>query len=447
MPFVLAESAEGSGRTTPADLAVEDAKWWDREREQLFRDSVVTRSWVYGPFDISETTAAQLAGEVVKGLGEWLGLHARPHRLLDSKAFVDRERPYRELKDRVLQGLTSVVSGPSGTGKSTLTEALNTDQDVAREYALPAIKVALDLTVPSQKILSLFRQKVESGLADAREKSPSGARFLLVVSLSAVLATVILRENEAGIRKFIREYFGPDAPVVQDCTPVFEVPERSAASRICRYLDADKGMHITVPNMDQDAAVELLLVMDGLRYGCSGCASLAPAATAAAGRWPPLLALCASALAEKEHPDEQHKYLQHAGQVFNELLTDEEQRYETFKWQKGLLAEKHKQAHDVLEMAGVLLPSPFVFSQDLIQAISGLSKQAARRALETLADREFLKRVVRPERASRNAGPEYTVHPFFWLLLQQQLKEQRPATGPPGAGRSSSATRRSPGST
>ena len=420
----------GLGQSPSANPGPGDREWWDRERERQFRSSVggaLSRIVVVGQPRVSLRDPAQLAGEVVKVLREWLTHHARPHRLRGAKAFVDREEPYRALKGRVLQGFTSVVSGPSGTGKSTLTEALSADQDVAREYALPAIEVAVDLTVPSPA--QTFRQDVEGKLA-AREKSSPGARFLLVVTLSAVLDTGTRQENEANqeneadVAQFISRSFARNDQVDQRCTLIFEVPDRPAARLICRYLDpGEKDMHIAVPDLPEGAAIDLLLVMDGLHYECMDCDRLGPSVVAAAGCWPPLLTLCASSFAELGHRDDQHEYLRHAGQAFNGLLTARQQMYKTFRWQKSLLKDKHEEAHDVLEAVGVLLPRPFAFSQDLIRAVSGLPEQATGRALKTLTDRQFLERAERPERAASDTEPEFTIHPFFWVFLRRQSEE------------------------
>jgi hypothetical protein len=423
--FVLNENARG----IPANPSQEDRRRWEKERVQLLSAAVGKRDELVGLPKVSLRTPAQLADQVVRVLHEWLDLDARPHSLRGTGqpdvVFVDREDPYRKLKSRVLGELDSVVSGPSGTGKSTITRALCADHDVARKYATPAIEVSVDLSVTSQ--VEDFRERVDNKLADSEKSSP-GRRPLLLVTMSSVLAQGTQRDNSRRVMSFIRSSFAPSNPLPRPCTIVFEVPESHAAGLIYRHFGLGAEADIAVPDLSPEAAIDLLLVHKGLHYQCEECEQQAPAVAAAAGYWPPLLAVCARSFYEQKNLQPQHDYLEHAFEAF-EHLTSEERMYQTFGEQVGYLP---KQARDLLKATGVLLPKPFTFSPDLIKEISGMSKEATGQGLRTLFDREFIERANYAGQADSNPEPRYTVHPFFWSFLEQQEKElnaQRGAAG------------------
>lgn len=77
--------------------------------------------------------------------------------------------------------------------------------------------------------------------------------------------------------------------------------------------------------------------------------------------------------------------------------------YRTFGRQMSLLPAD---ARRLLSAAGVLLPRPFTFSQDLITAASGLTAPAARQALEMLAARGYLGRTERAGDGGRKPTPQ-----------------------------------------
>jgi hypothetical protein len=426
--FSLDQSGQGPGQEQPASPIPGDREWWNQERQRVFRVRVDASGKIAGRPGVRLPEPSQLAGEVIKVLRGWLEYDARPHCLRGTdepeQVFIDRVEPYRQLKGRVRQGLISVVSGPSGTGKSTLTKALNGDHDIARIYARPAIRLSVDISVPSPDGYQSFRQEIDKELADRERLSP-GKRQLLVVSMSSVLGRGTLEDAVPNIEKFIGSFSG-DHPLPQHCTTVFEVPEKAAAGRICHYLGLDlvaPQAHIAVPDLPREAALDLLIALNGLHYPCAECERLGPSVAAAAGCWPPLLAVCARTFDEQGSDEEKHEYLRHAERAFRELRPWQDPMYETFLGQLELLPED---ARHLLQAAGVLLPQPFAFPPDLIRKACGLSKQATRQALQTLVDRRYIKQAE----PAAGAKPEYTLHPFFWVYLQRQ-REAVPGTDGP----------------
>jgi|HubBroStandDraft_1064217.scaffolds.fasta_scaffold04625_4 hypothetical protein len=437
--FMLDDGAEELGPGASAqETGPGDREWWDQERERQFYLGVGAHSKIVSQPEVTLSNPSQLAEEVARKLGEWLEYHARPHRLRGTsdpdRPFVDREEPYRQLKrrvlaervlrDGVLPGLISVVSGPSGTGKSTLTEALRADHDVARVYPAPMIELSVDLAFRSPA--ELFRAQLDQELA---ERSSPGARCLLVVTMSSVPdQKMSADEARSRIQKFLGNSFPNKDLLHQRCTTIFEVPQVRAVESICRYFGLTAAQaHIAVPDLSPQAALDLLFVQGGMHYDCAECMNLGRAVARAAGNWPPLLTLCARSFSLKQEHD-QHEYLRHSGQAFNELLPDDEQMYQTFKGQMNLLT---KEAQLLLSAAGVLLPGPFSFSESLIQAASGLEKKAVKRALDALVDHGYVKRA---ERARSDGGTEreFTIHPFFWVFLRRQHEVALSAGGPAG---------------
>jgi hypothetical protein len=441
--FRLDDGAEGLGpRPSGRETGPGDLEWWDRKREREFCDGVGAHSEMVGQPAVPLSNPSQLAGEVVKKLGEWLKYDARPHRLRRTadpdRPFVDREEPYRRLKGRILAervlkdsvvaGLTSVVSGPSGTGKSTLTEALRADHDVARVYPAPLIELSVDLSVPSPA--ELFRRQLDQELAQAERSSP-GARCLLVVTMSSVLDQRMPADlARRRVREFLVSSFPSEETLPQRCTIIFEVPEVPAVESICRYLGltADQA-HIAVPDLSLQAALDLLFVQGGMHDDCAECLNLGPAVARAAGYWPPLLTVCARSFSMPRNRHDQHDYLRHAGQAFNELWPDDERMYQTFRRQTGLLTEE---AQRLLQAAGVLLPGPFSFSEDLIQTTSGLKRRATKRALDTLVDHGYVKRAEHTGADDGGSGREFTIHLFFWVFLRRQHEAALSAGGAAG---------------
>jgi hypothetical protein len=433
--FMLDKGAEGLGRRGPAGPGPGDREWWDRERERQFRDGMGTRSTIVGQPAVSLRDPAGLAGETAKVLREWLNLHARPHALRATRpdlAFVDRDEPYRLLKERVLQGMTSVISGFYGAGKKTLTEALYADHDVARLYATPGIELSVDLSVPTS--VAQFLKDAEKALVDIGGQPP-GSRQLLVVTMSSVLDQGTQPGNGhpggapgAGqnggepdgswpVEEFIRERLKGDGPLATRPTVIFRVPEVRAAGQIRRYLELGPQSHIQVPALAPRSALDLLTVRGRLHDQCPVCARYGPGAAAAAGGWPTLLVSCALSFDEQATRDEQHEYLQRAGQAFSQQLSRRDQMYRTFQRQVSLLPET---AQDVLDAAGVLLPRPFTLPEDLIQATCGLPAEQTPAALDALAARGYMERAANDE----DGGRVFTTHPFFWIFLRQRHEQQ-----------------------
>jgi hypothetical protein len=407
----------------------ESQHYWDRKREQDFRDGVRKHSTA---FDVG--TALQepgkLAEEVVKLLADWLKRHARPHRLRATHPdviFVNRNDPYRELKRRVMDGRTSVVSGFYGTGKSTLAEALAADHDVVRLYTMPATELSVDLSVPASA--EGFRQQAEREL-EAIRASPQGTRHLLVVTMSSVLDPDTLHDSPGQVEDLIRSSFAGTDPLAPRRTLIFKVPEERVGSQLRRYLDLPADGHIKVPDFTLTSALQLLLVMGGLHEDCEQCERYGPDAARAAGCWPPLLADCARSFDELESPDEQHRYLRHAAQAFNGQLSGRDQMHQTFERQRHRLPEE---AQLLLSAAGVLLPKPFAFSAELIEATSGLSTAATTEALKTLTARGYIEPAgpAAGTPAGESVGEGFTLHPFYWDDLHRYGDEGQP--GPGGA--------------
>jgi Domain of unknown function (DUF4062) len=430
--FLVDESGRGPRQERSASPSPGDREWWNQERQRLFRLAVYASGTIVGRPDVLLREASQLADEVIRVLRGWLEFNARPHCLRGTnqsdRVFIDREEPYRKLKRRVLQGQDSVVSGPSGTGKSTLTKALSSDYDVARSFALPAIELSVDLSVPHSEGNQSFRQRVDKELADRGKPAP-GMGYLVVVTMSSVLGGGTREDGARNVADFIGSFSG-DEPLPQHCTTLFEVAERSAGGWICQYLDLVAAQaHIVLPDLPLEAAIDLLVALKGLHYQCAECERLGPSVAAAAGCWPPLLAVCARTFDEQGHWDDQHGYLRNADRAFGELRPGQEPMYYTFLAQMKLLPDD---ARDLLQAAGVLLPQPFAFSPDLIQEVSGLSEQATKQALRTLVDRRYIERAGRPEHADDEMKPEYTLHTFFWVFLKQQHEAALSAGGPAG---------------
>jgi hypothetical protein len=405
-------------------------RYWDRKREQDFRNGVRKHST---PFDVEASLQEpeKLAEEVVKLLADWLKRHARPHRLpatddrRDVIFFVNRNDPYRELKRRVLDGRTSVVSGFYGTGKSTLAEALAADHDVVREYAMPATQLSVDLSVPTSP--EGFRQQAESAL-EAIRTSPPETRHLLVVTMSSVLDPDTLHDSPGQVEDLIRSSFPSTDPLAQRRTLIFKVPEERVGSQLRHYLGLSADGHIKVPDFTLPSALQLLLVMGGLHEDCEQCERYGPDAARAAGCWPPLLADCARSFDELESPDEQHRYLRHAAQAFNGQLSGRDQMHQTFERQRRRLPE---QPQLLLSAAGVLLPKPFAFSAELIEAASGLSTAATTEALKTLTARGYIEPAGPAAGAAGEeaVGEGFTLHPFYWDDLHRYGDEGQPGPG------------------
>jgi len=401
--------------------------YWDRKREQDFRDGVRKHSTAFD-VDAPLQEPGKLAEEVVKLLADWLKRHARPHRLRATRPdviFVNRNDPYRELKRRVLDGRTSVVSGFYGTGKSTLAEALAADHDVARVYAMPATQLSVDLSVPASA--EGFRQQAERELEVIRT-SPSGTRHLLVVTMSSVLDPGTLHDGPGQVEDIIRSSFASTDPLALRRTLIFKVPEERVGGQLRRYLDLSPDGHIKVPDFTLTSALQLLLVNGGLHEDCEHCERYGPDAARAAGCWPPLLADCARSFDELESPDEQHRYLRHAAQAFNGQLSGRDQMHQTFERQRRRLPEE---AQLLLSAAGVLLPKPFAFSAELIEATSGLTAAATTEALKTLTARGYIE-PAGPAAGAEAAGAVsegYTLHPFYWDDLHRYGDDGQPGPG------------------
>jgi Domain of unknown function (DUF4062) len=428
--FLIDESGRGPRQERSASPSPGDREWWNQERQRLFRLAVYASGTIVGRPDVLLREASQLADEVIRVLRGWLEFNARPHCLRGTnqsdRVFVDREEPYRKLKRRVLQGQNSVVSGPSGTGKSTLTKALSSDHDVARSFALPAIELSVDLSLPHSEGNQSFRQRVDKELADRGRPAP-GMGYLVVVTISSVLGGGTREDGARNVADFIGSFSG-DEPLPQHCTTIFEVAERSAGGWICQYLDLVAAQaHIVLPDLPLEAAIDLLVALKGLHYQCAECERLGPSVAAAAGCWPPLLAVCARTFDEQGHWDDQHEYLRNADRAFGELRPGQEPMYYTFLEQMKLLPDD---ARDLLQAAGVLLPQPFAFPVGLIQKVSGLSKRATKQALGTLVDRGYIERAGRREYAADETEPAYTIHTFFWVFLQRQPEAVLGVDGP-----------------
>ncbi len=425
--FMLGADPSEPGGSAPASPDPGSEHYWDQKREQDFRDWVRKHATAFD-VDASLEEPGKLAEEVVKLLADWLKRHARPHRLRATRPdviFVNRNDPYRELKRRVLDGRTSVVSGFYGTGKSTLAEALAADHDVAREYTLPPMQLSVDLSVPGSA--EGFRQQAERELEVIRTSEP-GTRHLLVVTMSSVLDPDTLHDSAGQVEDLIRSSFASNDPLAPRRTLIFKVPEERVGSQLRSYLDIAPDGHIRVQDFTLRSALELLLVMGGLHDDCDECERHGPDAARAAGCWPPLLADCARSFDELETREEQHRYLRHAAQGFNGQLSGRDQMHKTFERQRRRLPED---AQLLLSAAGVLLPKPFAFSAELIQATSGLTKPAATEALKSLTARGY----IEPTGSSADAagdgavGEGYTLHPFYWDDLRRYGDEGQPGPG------------------
>jgi hypothetical protein len=333
--FMFDAVAAGSGGSASASPEPGSSHYWDQRRELLVRTGIrppdkifwLDQAILKPPEGAAEAVKPEeaVAGQVVLVLRDWLQHHARPHRLRATQqdvAFVDREQPYRELKRRALHGLTSVVSGFYGTGKSTLVEALRADHDVMREHTSSLIELSVDLSVPTS--VSEFRKEAEGALEAIRASAP-GPRHLLVVTMSSVLDRGMLQGDTRQAEQFIRSTFASSHPLAGRRTLIFKVPEAPAAGRLCGYLGLEPQAHIAVPDLSRESALQMLLVKKGLHDKCSECDRYGPDAAAAAGCWPPLLAGCAGSFAEKPDKISQHRYLRHAGEAFNDQLTGPDQ--------------------------------------------------------------------------------------------------------------------------
>lgn len=197
--FMFGAEAAGPGGSVQGSPEPGSARDWELRRELKVRTLVRPRKiFELGPI----REPASVAAEVVKMLRrDWLENHARPHSLRATRpnvTLVDREEPYRELKRRALAGLTSVVSGFYGTGKSTLVEALCSDQDAARMHTLPMLELSVDLSMPSS--VGNFRQRVGRELEAAR-KRPAAQRRLVVVTMSSVLDRGMLAESARHVEQ------------------------------------------------------------------------------------------------------------------------------------------------------------------------------------------------------------------------------------------------------
>lgn len=430
LAFVLAEDAKDLQVAAVEPGGSGSRQWWEDHQQREFRSSLGGRvTWV-GPPDVVLTSPDQLAKEVEKHIQQWLAHHARPHQYIardngQSRFFINHQEPYRNLKENVLGGQTSVVFGPSGLGKTTLIDALECDPDIRREFVLPAerrtpyLQLGLDGQDPRSSMEG-FRREAEQALTNI---SSSGQRLLFVLqvpSLGPRRDSTSSSSSGESIADLALQLVAA-IPLHPDVVIVFEVVEAYVAAAIEQKLEL-QNQRIEVKPLTSGAAADLLLAAEGLHLDCSECEGRATAVAEAAGCWPPLIWMCARAFASERSRAAQHNYLRRVEEAFERLPLIEDQMYETFRLQLKTLDDESQK---MLDAFAIFLPKPFATSEGVLAGLIGLSRTRATAVLKHLRDRGYVEAVDLPERASVDSEPEphYAIHPFFWTFLERRLAE------------------------
>ena len=402
-------------------------QWWEQQQQRAVADSIGGKvTWIGQP-NVVLKNPGDVADEVVSHLRQWLEGYAKPHKYHardgQLRFFIDHDVPYQQLKQRVKEKQISIVFGPSGLGKSTLIEALESDSEIKRKFALPAVRRNPDLQLETaggdnESSLDGFRREAEEALRE-RARDAGGRPVLFVVEVSALArrgdAGPVLPSDDA-VTHIARQLKGalPSRELGSEVSIVFEVVEKELAFAIEQSLVLQHA-RIEVKPLDSAGAADLLLAGGGLHLNCKVCAHLAPKVAQAAGFWPPLIWVCARAFSRAEGDREaQHDTLRVDAAI--QRLQRDEAMYATFRFQLEQLDEGSR---NVLDAFAAFLPRPFSTSDSILAALTELSQRELKTHLDLLIDRGYLERADLSGGKSDKTDKDkhYAIHPFFWNFL------------------------------
>jgi hypothetical protein len=434
--FVLDDNAVGLNSPSVEPGERGHQQWWEEQQQRDISHAIGGQvTWVRPSELLHLANPEDLAHEFECHLRDWLEASAKPHRYLarDNGQFrflINHDEPYHALKKNVLAKQTSIIFGASGLGKTTLLDALESDPDVQRMYALPALRrtpdLQLVLEVEDEKpSMEGFQREIEHALQEMDDEA-EGRPLLFVVQISSIAQrsdNLSVPPSKRSIARLVKQLKRglPKPDLGADVTIVFVVVEKDVASALETALDLHAPC-VGVEPLEPDAAANLLLAGGGLHLDCDECQDLAPSVAEAAGCWPPLIWICARAFAHEGQPEAQHAYLRRVERAFEAVPFDENPTYATFRGQLKLLDESHL---TLLDVFAVFLPKPFAISVAVLADLSGSEEDEVIEHLDLLMDRGYIEIVDLPAHLSAGepAVPHYAIHPFFWTFLERRLTE------------------------